>query len=458
MLFTSWLFAIFFIISGTVFLGLKRTRFSNGWLLFASYVFYGWLNPLYIPLIVYTTAVNYAAGLKIAVSGKRKRWLLLAVANNVLVLGFFKYAAFFTENVNVLLRFLNLSISMPAPDFLFPVGLSFFTFIATGYLIDVYRGTTPPERNIVRFAAFVSFFPYLLAGPIERAGNMLPQLETAPKFDRDRVSEGLSLFVVGMFKKRALADFLALYVNNVYDDPSQFSGLTLLLATYAFAWQIYFDFSGYTDMARGCARMLGFKLMMNFNNPYLATGLGDFWQRWHISLSSWFKDYLYIPLGGNRRGRAATYRNMILTMLVAGLWHGAAWNFVIWGAVHALGRCGTRELEATRFYRERVPRIFKQVLTFHLVCFGWIFFRAETFKKAATVVKGIASCSLSDPGIPLVAVLFVIGIWGYQYLFESRYRRVLDLPAVRIGLMLFMLLYLVFFGTTGYEKFIYFQF
>ena len=458
MLFTSWLFAIFFIISGTVFLGLKRTRFSNGWLLFASYVFYGWLNPLYVPLIVYTTAASYAAGLKLAGSGKRKRWLLLAVANNVLVLGFFKYAAFFTENVNVLLRFLNLSVTMPAPGFLFPVGLSFFTFIATGYLIDVYRGTVLPERNIVRFAAFVSFFPYLLAGPIERAGNMLPQLETAPKFDRDRVSEGLSLFVVGMFKKRALADFLALYVNNVYDDPSQFSGLTLLLATYAFAWQIYFDFSGYTDMARGCARMLGFRLMMNFNNPYLATGLGDFWRRWHISLSSWFKDYLYIPLGGNRHGRATTYRNMIITILVAGLWHGAAWNFVIWGTVHALGRCVTRELEAAHFYRERVPRIFKQVLTFHLVCFGWIFFRAETFEKAAAVVKGIASCSLSDPGIPLVAVLFVVGIWGYQNLFESRYKRVLDLPAVRIGLMLFMLLYLVFFGTTGYEKFIYFQF
>lgn len=204
--------------------------------------------------------------------------------------------------------------------------------------------------------------------------------------------------------------------------------------------------------------MLGFRLMMNFNNPYLATGLGDFWRRWHISLSSWFKDYLYIPLGGNRHGRATTYRNMIITILVAGLWHGAAWNFVIWGTVHALGRCVTRELEAAHFYRERVPRIFKQVLTFHLVCFGWIFFRAETFEKAAAVVKGIASCSLSDPGIPLVAVLFVVGIWGYQNLFESRYKRVLDLPAVRIGLMLFMLLYLVFFGTTGYEKFIYFQF
>ncbi|HDY90261.1 MAG TPA: MBOAT family protein [bacterium] len=458
MLFNSWLFALFFIIAFIVFLVLKRTQFWNVWLLAVSFVFYGWWNPLYVPLIVYTIAVNYIVVFKLEFAEKRKKWLVIAIVNNVLVLGFFKYAEFFTDNINVLLHVINSPFIIPAPNFLFPVGLSFFTFIVTGYIIDVYRGTIPAEKNIIRFATFVSFFPYLLAGPIERARNILPQLKTAPKFCKEHISEGLSLFVVGMFKKIALADFLALYVNKVYSDPSQFSGLTLLLATYAFAWQIYFDFSGYTDMARGCARIMGFKLMMNFNNPYLATGLGDFWRRWHISLSGWFKDYLYIPLGGNRHGRFNTYKNMIITMLIAGLWHGAAWNFVIWGAVHALGRSITRELENTWYYSERVPKIVKQLFTFHLVCFGWIFFRAETFGKAATVVKGIFSFSLSDPRIPLVAVLFCVGIWIYQFIFESRYKKVLELPAVRVGLMLLILFYMVFFGTSGYEKFIYFQF
>jgi len=459
MLFNSWLFVVFFIITYAVFLGLKRTKFWNLWFIVASYVFYGMWNPLYVPLIIYTTAISYFAGMKVEATGKnRKTWLVIGIVNNLIVLGFFKYAGFFTENLNILLRLINPELTIPTPGFMFPLGLSFFTFIATGYIIDIYRGTSPAEKNVIRFAAFIAFFPYLLAGPIERARNILPQFEKAPQFRTEHISEGLSLFVVGMFKKIAIADFLALYVNKVYTEPAEFSGLALLLATYAFAWQIYFDFSGYTDMARGCARIMGFKLMLNFKNPYLATGLGDFWRRWHISLSSWFRDYLYIPLGGNRHGKFATYRNMIITMLVAGLWHGAAWNFVIWGAIHAIGRSVTRELEATRYYSERVPKIIKQALTFHIVCFGWIFFRAETFGKAATVVKGIFSFSLSDPQIPFMAVLLSFGVLMYQYIFESRFRKVLELHVVRMGLILSMLLYMVFFGTTGYEKFIYFEF
>jgi len=458
MLFNSWVYVVFFIITFTVFLTLKRSRFWLLWLVIASYFFYGCLNPLYLILIAYTTTVNYSAGLLIGKTSRKKIWLVTAIINNIIILGIFKYAVFFTENLNVLLHLFNPDLTIPKPGYLFPVGLSFYTFIATGYIIDVYRGTSPAERNIVRFAAFVSFFPYLLAGPIERARNILPQFKAAPKFYKENISEGLSLFVVGMFKKIAMADFLALYVNKIYGDPTEFSGFALLLATYAFAWQIYFDFSGYTDMARGCARMLGFKLMLNFNNPYLSMSLGEFWRRWHISLSSWFKDYIYIPLGGNRHGKTNTYRNMILTMLIAGLWHGAAWNFVIWGAVHALGRTVTRELEATRFYNERVPKIVKQLFVFHIVCFGWIFFRAETFGKAAIILKGIFSFSLSDPRIPLVAFLLSAGIWIYQYIYESGFRKYLELPSVRIALMLSMLLYMVFFGTSGYEKFIYFQF
>lgn len=458
MLFNSWIFLVFFIAAFTVFLTLKHTKLRLLWLIAASYFFYGWLNPLYFILIVYSTIANYFAGLWIEGPGRKKPWLVAAVLNNVLLLGFFKYAAFAAENINALLHFVNTSLTIPEPGYLLPIGLSFYTFIATGYIIDVYRGTVSAEKNFIRFAAFISFFPYLLAGPIERARNILPQLEKVPEIGLDNITEGLSLFVVGLFKKIALADFLALYVNKVYGDPADFNGLALLMATYAFAWQIYFDFSGYTDMARGIARMFGINLMLNFNNPYLSCGLGEFWGRWHISLSSWFKDYLYIPLGGNRHGKFNTYRNMVLTMLVAGLWHGAAWTFVIWGGLHALGRCVTRELEMTRFWKERVPAIVKQVLIFHFVCLTWIFFRAETFGKAVAILAGIFTSPWGDPRFAVVAVLFIIAVWLYQFVYESKLRGVLDLSAVKIVLMVSMILYMVFFRTSGYEIFLYFRF
>lgn len=458
MLFNSWIFLIFFITTIAVFFALKRTKFWLVWILLASYFFYGWLNPLYVVLIAYTTLVNYFAGRKIESSVRKKTWLIIAIINNVFILGIFKYAAFAAENLNVLLHIVNPSLTIPEPGHLLPIGLSFYTFIATGYIIDCYRGTVSAERNIIRFAAFVSFFPYLLAGPIERAKNILPQFMSAPKFEKEHITEGLSLFVVGLFKKIALADFLALYVAKVYAEPADFNGLALLMATYAFAWQIYFDFSGYTDMARGCAKMLGFDLMLNFNNPYLSTSLGEFWSRWHISLSRWFKDYLYIPLGGNRHGRFNTYRNMVLTMLVAGLWHGAAWNFVIWGGLHALGRCVTRELEATRFYGELLPKIFKQIFIFHFVCLTWIFFRAETFGKAVTVLKGIFTTPWGDPLFPVAGILIILGIWLYQFIYESGFRKVLEPSYIKIVLMLLMGLYMVFFRTSGYEVFLYFRF
>lgn len=458
MLFNSWIFALFFIITLAGFFGVANQRFRIAWLVLASYIFYGWLNPLYVALIVYTTVVNFSAGLRIQSSERKNRWLAFAILNNVIILGVFKYAGFAAENLNAFLHLFNESLSVPQPGHLLPVGLSFYTFIATGYVIDTWRGTIDAERNIVRFAAFVSFFPYLLAGPIERGKNMLPQMSSLPKFRLDYITEGLSLFVVGLFKKIALADFLAIYANKVYNDPGAFDGFTLLIATYAFAWQIYFDFSGYTDMARGCARMLGFDLMLNFNNPYLSASLGEFWQRWHISLSSWFKDYLYIPLGGNRRGRLMTYRNMIITMLVAGLWHGAAWNFVIWGALHAFGRTVTRELESTAFYARKIPRFVKQIVIFHFVCVTWIFFRAETFGKAMTVLSGIFTKAWADPRFPVAGMVFILSVWIYQFVFESRFKKALEPSFVKVAIVAVMILYMVFFRTSGYEVFLYFRF
>jgi D-alanyl-lipoteichoic acid acyltransferase DltB (MBOAT superfamily) len=415
------------------------------------------MNPLYLILISYSTVVTYITGLRLQGANK-KTWLVISITNNMLLLGFFKYASFCAENLNHLFEVLNSTAKIPTPGFLMPVGISFYSFISIGYVIDVYRGTIIAERNFIRLASFISFFPYLLAGPIERAQNIIPQFSKPPTINSVNISEGLSLFVVGLFKKIALADFLAIYVNKIYGNPSHYQGLSLLLGTYAFAWQIYFDFSGYTDMARGTARMLGFKLMLNFNNPYLSTSLGEFWNRWHISLSSWFKDYLYIPLGGNRHGRLCTYRNMVITMLCAGLWHGAAWNFVIWGALHALGRTITRELERTHFYREKIPKFCKQIFIFHFVCLTWVFFRAETFEKAVTIIMRIFTSTLADPHFPMAGFLFIGAVLLYQYIYESRFHKLLELSSIRIALMVSMIFYMIFFRTTGYEIFLYFRF
>ena len=441
-----------------IYLPLRKTRLYPHWLLTASYFFYGWWNPLYLLIIAYSTVANYYAVILMQKSQKKKLWLTLSIVNSLGLLGFFKYAVFVTDNLNALFSLLGAPFAIPSPGMLFPVGISFYTFQAMSYTIDFYRGKVEREPSLIRFATFVSLFPRLLAGPIERAGNLLPQLTEKPKISGENITDGLSLFVVGLFKKVALADYLALYVDRIYAAPDLFDGLTLMLATFAFGWQIYFDFSGYTDMARGIARMMGFDLMLNFSNPYLATSLGDFWGRWHISLSSWFRDYLYIPLGGNRKGKFNTYRNMFITMVVSGLWHGAAWTFVIWGVLHAVGRFLTRELERTEFYKEKIPKLVKQVFVFTLVTFAWIFFRAETLSDAALIVKRIFTTGLANPSFPLVALFFCLSIWIYQFLFESRIGKFLDWTPIRVGIMCLIVLYLIMFTGSGNEAFIYFQF
>ena len=458
MLFHSWIFAIFFAICFVVYLPLRRTPLWTTWLLLSSYFFYGWWNPLYLLLIIYSTALDYFVGLAIARSRRQGRWLVLSVANNLLLLGFFKYSDFVAQNFTTVLHSLRVPLDIPEPGILLPIGISFYTFQSMSYTIDLYRGRIRHETNFVRFALFVSFFPQLIAGPIERASDLLPQLKHAPRIKTHNITDGLSLFVVGLFKKVALADLLAVYVDQAYDAPAQASSTSLLLATYAFAWQIYFDFSGYSDMARGCAKVLGIKLSLNFANPYLATGLGDFWRRWHITLSTWFRDYLYVPLGGNRCRVWKLYRNIAITMVVAGLWHGAAWSFLAWGAMHTIGRFCTRHLEQTTFYRNRVPKFLKQIWVFHFLCLTWIFFRAESLADALTVVKGIGRGVWADPQLPIVAVLFCLCVIVYQWISESRIKYLLNYSPVKILMMLAMLVYLTLFTTSGYEPFIYFQF
>jgi D-alanyl-lipoteichoic acid acyltransferase DltB (MBOAT superfamily) len=482
MLFHTWVFFVFFAIVYPVYLLVrKNNRLMNIWLMIASYTFYGWWNPWYLLLLFGTSAIDYAMVLLMERSRRtRTFWLVVSLVSNFGFLGYFKYSGFITENFNTFLEHLGSSARLPDPvaypnamlgllgvpqDHFFtrvilPIGISFHTFQSMSYTIDAYKGAIETERSFVRFLTFVSFFPQLVAGPIERARNLLPQLQGTPIITRQNVCDGLSLFLVGFFKKVALADYLALYVDPVYGNPAQFQAPALLLATVAFGWQIYFDFSGYTDMARGIAQLMGFRMILNFNNPYAATGLGDFWNRWHISLSTWFKDYLYFPLGGSRHGKLRTYVNMFITMIVSGVWHGAAWTFVIWGGLHALGRCVTREIEQTEFYREQIPRLAKQFVVFSFVTFTWIFFRAQSLSDARLIIGRIFTTGWADPRFPVVMAMLVLAVWGYQLLYASRssLRWLIDAQPVRVGLAALMIVYLAIVAQPSIKQFIYFQF
>ena len=484
MLFHTWVFAVFFLIVFPVFLLVKHNnRWMNVWLMIASYVFYGWWNPSYLLLLFGTSAIDYLMVVfmeRSASKRTRKLWLIISLVSNFGFLAFFKYSHFITDNINWLFAHLHWGIQLPdpvaypnwaislfggGPGWLFtavvlPIGISFHTFQSMSYTIDAYYGNIKTERSFVRFLTFVSFFPQLVAGPIERASNLLPQLQGRPVITRDDVVNGMALFLVGFFKKVALADYLALYVDKVYGAPGEYQSGALVLATVAFAWQIYFDFSGYTDMARGLAQIMGFRLMLNFNNPYVATGLGDFWGRWHISLSTWFKDYVYFPLGGNRKGKSRTYFNMFVTMLISGIWHGAAWTFVVWGLLHAFGRCITRELEMTSWYRERIPRFVKQVLVFSFVCLAWIFFRAPTMTDAWTILTRMFTTGWGDPQFPVLMGVLIVLVWLYEELFANgpRTRSWLEGDVVRVGMAAAMVLWLAVVAQPSTQSFIYFQF
>jgi D-alanyl-lipoteichoic acid acyltransferase DltB (MBOAT superfamily) len=482
MLFHTWVFFVFFAIVYPVYLLVrKNNRLMNIWLMLASYTFYGWWNPWYLLLLFSTSAIDYLMVVLMERNRRRRTlWLVISLVSNFGFLAYFKYSGFITENLNKFLLHLGFAAKLPDPvaypnamlalvgvheDHFFtkvilPIGISFHTFQSMSYTIDAYKGTIQTERSFIRFLTFVSFFPQLVAGPIERASNLLPQLQKTPQITGQDITDGLSLFLVGFFKKVALADYLAKYVDPVYGNPGQFQAAALLLATVAFGWQIYFDFSGYTDMARGVAQLMGFRLMLNFNNPYAATGLGDFWNRWHISLSTWFKDYLYFPLGGSRRGKFRTYFNMFVTMVVSGIWHGAAWTFVLWGALHALGRCLTREAEQTEFYKDRVPRLAKQLAVFAFVTFTWIFFRAQSVNDAWLIISRIFTTSWRDPHFPLLMAALILAVWLYQLLYTSRLvlGRFLDLAPVRVGLAALMIAYLAVVAQPGTRQFIYFQF
>ncbi|MDZ4796641.1 MAG: MBOAT family protein [Bryobacteraceae bacterium] len=473
MLFNSAEFLIFFPLVVMAYFA-TPSRFRWLLLLAAGYYFYACWRVEYLALLIFSTVVDYVAGrlmASTAVPARRKMFLILSLCSNLGLLFFFKYYNFIGGSANYIADNWNLFWHLPELRVLLPVGISFYTFQSLSYTIDVYRGVMQPEKHLGIFAAFVSFFPQLVAGPIERAHSLLPQFHEEHHFSRVFLWEGLQLMLWGFVKKVAIADRLSLYVNPVYNDPGSHSPLAILVATYFFAFQIYCDFSGYSDIARGSAKIMGFDLMFNFRQPYLSQSIREFWQRWHISLSTWFRDYVYIPLGGNRNH---ALRNIFLTFLVSGLWHGANWTFVIWGALHGLYlviSTVTRDMRATLVEAtglNRTPRLLaalRTVTTFHLVLFGWIFFRANSIQDAITVLRKLTELpGLTAIGQPfaspadLMFVICAMGILAAASAFMRRPQMWQSSFLLRAATLSVLFWFVVTFGVFNNRQFIYFQF
>lgn len=486
MLFPTIDFAIFFVVVFTVnWLTMPHPRVWRLFMLAASYVFYGWWNWAFVPLLIGSQVANqiFAVAISRAKDQRRRRWLLAGgVAANLGLLGTFKYYGFFASSVVNGLHRLGLEASLPLVQFVLPVGISFFTFQALSYVVDVYRGHTEPAPAL-DFAVYLSFFPQLVAGPIVRPKELLPQFRTPRDPRRVDSARGFYLVFIGLFKKVVIADFLArTIVDPVFRVPAQHSALETIGAIYGYSVQIFCDFSAYTDIAIGVALLMGFTFPDNFNSPYAAVSAQDFWRRWHMTLSRWLRDYVYIPFGGNRSDRRAViYRNIMLTMLLGGLWHGAAWTFVLWGGLHGLwlviGRwwadrrrapamAGNRPLIAGGAVEAESgwTRLRRQLVTFHLVTALWIIFRAESLGQAGELVSRLwtgwgGGMALLTPAVVL-AIAFGVGI---QYLPEGAIERIQaafsHLRPVGQGVVL-ALLFLVIdaLGPEGVAAFIYYQF
>ncbi len=485
MTFNSYLFLLFFPVVVSVYF-MMPFKWRWLWLLLASCYFYMAFIPVYILILALLILIDYTAAIFIEnLNGKRRKVVLwLSIFSTCAVLFVFKYFDFFNASGSWIASRLGWNYPVKNISLILPLGLSFHTFQSLGYVVDVYRGKQKAQRHLGIYALYVMFFPQLVAGPIERACHLLPQFFQKYEFDTLRVSHGLKLMVWGMFQKVVIADRLAILVNRVYANPSDFGPASLIIATIFFAFQIYCDFSGYSDIAIGAAEVLGFKLMKNFERPYLARSIGDFWHRWHISLSTWFRDYLYIPLGGNHANLWRWRFNIFITFLVSGLWHGANWTFVVWGALHGLYYLFSK---ATKTFRERcalalgfaqmpaLHKIFQTLITFSLVCFAWIFFRANNLNDAVFIVTQIFAGwgkvqnpgmqGQNDIGLTVSEFIFATGlivflVWVNILGQKEDVRVVLSRnhPAIRMAVYTFMVLFIMNFGIDVSIPFIYFQF
>ena len=448
-------------------------RFRTAILLIASYVFYMSWKPVYGILILALTVVNYLCGLGIAKYEKQRKPLLaLTIIANLLVLAYFKYAYFTLESIGMLISPFGLQAPSIAMQIILPLAISFFTFEFIHYTVDVYRGSAP-VKSFWKFALFPSFFPTQIAGPIKRYQDFIPQLDKEKRFKIDDLDEGFKLIILGLFKKVIFADNLSLVVQSSFSNPELLTSLDLWLAVYAFAFQIYFDFSGYTDIARGSAQILGFKVPVNFNLPYLAGSITEFWHRWHISLSTWLRDYLYIPLGGSRCSELKSYRNLFVTMLLGGLWHGAAMHFVVWGAYHGLCLIIHKEYkkrtekfeELKRFFSSTLGRALATVFTFHVVCIGWVFFRAETFESAVLIIKrlfllehqvaGSTLLGLDQPIMFMILPVVLVALFLSHFLANRQIAIPKYVSVIGFAVMVCLLMVL---SPDASPQFIYFQF
>ncbi|MGH8928666.1 MAG: MBOAT family O-acyltransferase [Acidimicrobiia bacterium] len=469
MLFPTIQFAIFFVVVLTAnWLLLPHPKQWKWFMLLASYFFYGAWDWRFAFLMAGVSVVNHQVARRIATNEDpaiRRRFLIVGVAASLAVLGWFKYYGFFVSSLINLFRPLGIDLPLPLLEITLPVGISFFTFQAMTYPIDVYRRAQEPI-SLLDCMVFVSFFPQLVAGPIVRVSEFLPQLYARPNPRRVDGATGFLLIAGGLFKKVVVANTLATQlVDPVFASPQNFSALEVVGGVYGYAVQIFADFSGYTDIAIGCALLMGFRFPQNFDRPYVATSIQDFWRRWHMTLSRWLRDYLYIPLGGSRKGRAATYRNVMVTMILGGLWHGAAWTFVVWGALHGAG------LAVERWWGERRPQAaasapwrlwLQRIVVFHFVCLGWVLFRSDSMAAAATVLSRLGQWGPAPALTPAVMALIVGGI-GVQYLPTDIRLRVRNgfarlRPVAMAATLGGFLLIVDALGPEGVAPFIYFQF
>jgi alginate O-acetyltransferase complex protein AlgI len=476
MLFNSIEFIFFFPIVFIIYFSIA-SKYRWALLLAASYYFYASWKLEYIILIIFSTCVDYFLALRIHHATKqktKKRYLILSLVSNLSLLFGFKYFNFFSGEVQTVLNNCNIFYDSPSFKILLPVGISFYTFQTLSYTIDVYKNKIQPEKHFGLFALYVSFFPQLVAGPIERPGNLLPQLKKKKNFNYSNFSSGAKLVIWGFFKKVVIADRISEYVNIVYDNPEAYFGFPVVIATVLFAFQIFCDFSGYTDIAIGISKMMGYDLMQNFNRPYSSKSIKEFWSRWHISLSTWFRDYLYIPLGGNKVSRRRNYYNILITFIISGLWHGSNWTFLIWGLIHGvfllLENFINVALTKVAFYKRHTDtlifRIVKKIIIFLLVSFAWVFFRSNNLDDAFTIINNTfifndSSIFLTSKTNLTLSALFILFMEIVHYnIGHSNFVAYFGGKSILVRNIFFSILIclIIFFGVYKEAEFIYFQF
>lgn len=456
MVFNSIDFIYFFIIFTTIYFLFKNNfQQQNYFILISSLIFYSFWDYRFVFLLIASTTIDYFFGLLIYNEKNfksKKLYLVLSISINLLLLFYFKYCNFFIDSSNTIFNFLNINIKLSFLNIILPIGISFYTFHSLSYIIDIYWGKITPTKNYIAYASFVCFFPQLVAGPISRAGDMLPKFLRKRVVDYEKILEGVSQIIFGFFKKIVVADSIALYVDNSYNNLHVISDFQILLSVLFYSIQIYCDFSGYTDIALGLGKIFGIEFKLNFDRPYLSKNFSEFWKKWHISLSSWLRDYLYIPLGGNKYGNFNTNRNLFLTMLLGGLWHGASYNFIIWGSLHGL------YLILGKYIKLKFNSFISICITFFVTTLTWVFFRSQSFNDSIYIINRIFNLNTFNlleiftvvKCLYLIILLSILDLFFYNYFTKDNTRRYI--------LNLFILLNIVMFATFSSNAFIYFQF